>query len=629
MIDTALKRRSAAGVTCPMFGPGVTPDETKPEAWRQSVGFGYAGISATNEPPVAAGVITVEIVTAASVSLSATAATNGTPPYTYQWHCSLTPGFTPSPSTAMDGATTLSISDFGLTPDTVYYYTLVVLDYDGGEASASVEVETADADPLDTLYTTDSGPGQTTAQTAPGASIGGFAASTAWIGGVRGDLFGMASSADITTARPDYRCVYVYNPSEYVTVTGVRAYLTHPTAGSAGLFAGVDPRPVTYVDSSAAQAVEPGSGYTAPSGVTFSDPTNYASGIVLGDLPPGAGRAVWFRRIPVNSVDTADEAADVVITDNGGNTVVRRISWWTEPATVPTTPYRFPQYQPTPSPFQRVTVDFLTTGYSRITWELDPSMADEGPYDYRLQYSQVGSATADDWSDVGSATRDASYLIDPDRRLWGVSATTHYRVILTTAVGTYVSRGANVYGVLSREQWLLAQEVFRKERLMLRRLTGTRGYLLKARRYGTRCPNCVNATTGEIGNSSCSTCYGQGISGGYQMPIPYQVVDQGNEDFKERVAYNENLGTIGDAVVIKARAVAEIPVASRDAWILEGSDRRYYVHRVSVISAFHGVPIVYDVEFRYAPRSDVLYNFAYDRPPDQVPFWAAEERISV
>ena len=45
-IDTAAKRRSAAGVPFLPLGPGVTPDAAKPVAWRQQSAWGYSGVSA-------------------------------------------------------------------------------------------------------------------------------------------------------------------------------------------------------------------------------------------------------------------------------------------------------------------------------------------------------------------------------------------------------------------------------------------------------------------------------------------------------------------------------------------------------------------------------------------------------
>ena len=45
-IDTAAKRRSAATVAQVWMAPGVTPDATPDQAWRQSSGWGYEGILA-------------------------------------------------------------------------------------------------------------------------------------------------------------------------------------------------------------------------------------------------------------------------------------------------------------------------------------------------------------------------------------------------------------------------------------------------------------------------------------------------------------------------------------------------------------------------------------------------------
>lgn len=55
-IDTAEKRRSAAGVPSLPVGPGVTPDASQDEAWRQQAGWGYSGIP-TSAPIVVGAVV--------------------------------------------------------------------------------------------------------------------------------------------------------------------------------------------------------------------------------------------------------------------------------------------------------------------------------------------------------------------------------------------------------------------------------------------------------------------------------------------------------------------------------------------------------------------------------------------
>lgn len=75
-----------------------------------------------------AGVISLVSVGQNSAVLSATAASGGSAPYTYQWHRSTTSGFSPSGGTAIAGATSLSLSDSGLIPNTQYYYKIVATD---------------------------------------------------------------------------------------------------------------------------------------------------------------------------------------------------------------------------------------------------------------------------------------------------------------------------------------------------------------------------------------------------------------------------------------------------------------------------------------------------------------------
>lgn len=48
-MDTAEKRRSAAGVPFLPLGPGVTPNSGKDQEWRQQAGWGYSGIAAEAE----------------------------------------------------------------------------------------------------------------------------------------------------------------------------------------------------------------------------------------------------------------------------------------------------------------------------------------------------------------------------------------------------------------------------------------------------------------------------------------------------------------------------------------------------------------------------------------------------
>lgn len=53
-IDTAEKRRAASVISFYPLGPGVTPNASKDQEWRQEAGYGYPGILASGAPEPAA-----------------------------------------------------------------------------------------------------------------------------------------------------------------------------------------------------------------------------------------------------------------------------------------------------------------------------------------------------------------------------------------------------------------------------------------------------------------------------------------------------------------------------------------------------------------------------------------------
>jgi hypothetical protein len=455
--------------------------------------------------------------------------------------------------------------------------------------------------------------------------LGGYAATTAWAGGVLGDLFNRASSIDVRDARADYRAVYVVNTG--TTATAVRAYLTPRTAGAAATAIGPDPRPVTFVDSIAPQGVEISTAYAPPAGVAFSAPGAYSGGVDLGDLPPSAGRTVWVRRTPEGTAGAAFDECDVVVEDDSGNALVRTVYWETEPYADRSRPLDPPSFVPTPSPFRQVQVDFVTAGGARVTWVLDHTLTDAGPYVFQLQYSHGGADNSDDWVDVGPPALDPLYLLDDTQRIWSISPDLHYRVILTTGVRSYVSPSAHIFGTLRQRDWLTVQELVRKEELHLRGFAGTMGWLLKARRYGPRC-SCVDPDSGEVGNSSDPVCYGTGWVGGYHPPVPFYFANLDNVRSRARVAYSEGRGTVKDENTA-GRMIAHLPITARDAYALAGSDERYFVAEVNELVSFSSTPVVYQVALRMVPRSSVLYTFPIVRPAITPPDWKQTTTIVV
>lgn len=255
--------------------------------------------------------------------------------------------------------------------------------------------------------------------------------------------------------------------------------------------------------------------------------------------------------------------------------------------------------------FARVIVDHIVQGGTRVSWEINRNFTDPGTYTFQLQYGHTAIADPANWIDVGIEVDDTYYAFDMDKRIFGKTVDSHYRVKLTTINGTYYSNAAPADGLLSKRDWLHAREIVRKESLRHRVLTSPRGFLLKVRRYGPRCITCTDTYTEEVSKSQCTDCYGTGFDLGYFEPMSACFADIGLE--KNREHRTPEIG-MEKKDTIQARFIGDPQLYSYDVWVNEFSDERYYMHTIGPMAHVRGVSIIYDAELRLAPFTDIIYT---------------------
>jgi len=248
---------------------------------------------------------------------------------------------------------------------------------------------------------------------------------------------------------------------------------------------------------------------------------------------------------------------------------------------------------------------------------MDRHFRDSQPHTFQLQVGHSADNQAADWENVGLAADNVAELSDDETRVFGAALTAHYRLILNTPVGNYISEPANVYGELDERNWLLAQEMVRKERLRLHKACQD-GYVIKRMRFGDACTTCTDPLTGEITNSSCPECGGVGVLIGYHPPIAAQFFDVQLDNRDERRDNAQMRSTIRDTF-LTARVVGFPMLLKEDAWVDAKSDRRYFIHRVQHLAELRGVPIVAQVELRLAPFSEVIYGIEVGGEPSSRP----------
>ena len=117
------------------------------------------------------------------------------------------------------------------------------------------------------------------------ASLGGAKSSTV----VPAALFDDVTSAESAAGDTEYRCIYVHNANGTLTMQNAVLWITANTTANR-IAVGVGSSAVNGTEQTVADE------NTAPTGVTFSQPTTKGAAIALGNIPAGQHRAVWLRR---------------------------------------------------------------------------------------------------------------------------------------------------------------------------------------------------------------------------------------------------------------------------------------------------------------------------------------------
>lgn len=268
-------------------------------------------------------------------------------------------------------------------------------------------------------------------------------------------------------------------------------------------------------------------------------------------------------------------------------------------------------------PFRRVSVDHMVRGVTRVWWQLEPAFNDPGPHYFQLQVGNTGLQDASDWRNVGGPIIDNYVAYDDEWRNTGSVLLTHYRLLLTTARGAYVSQAVNVYGEMEEREWVLSREIVRKERLRHDKAS-VPGYLVKAMRYGTPCRTCREPLTQEVANFECPICNGTGFEVGFFPPLPMQCWDLTPQKIQENQDNNMK-GSTREQAIVQARTIGFPQVDKGDLWVNAKSDERWIVMGLQVAAAMRNVPVVYQVTLGLIPLSNGVYLVEVGGEPAERP----------
>lgn len=265
---------------------------------------------------------------------------------------------------------------------------------------------------------------------------------------------------------------------------------------------------------------------------------------------------------------------------------------------------------PTPNeywPFGRLFVDHLFHGVTRVWWRLVADFNDPPPYSFQLQAGYTGNNNALDWAVIGDPVVNAFFLDDVTRREEsGKRILTHYRIVLTTSRGVYISAAQGIHGNLAEKDWRTAREILRKERLRMS-LVSQEGFLIKRMRHGCLNPSNLDALTREIVDSSDASSWGTAYKIGYHPAVPFSV-DFDTGDIREKRGGADISQNDSQMRTVNGRIIGFPDVAKEDIWVHGTTDQRWSIDDIVVVAAFRGVPLVHAVKFNLIPYSDISYK---------------------
>lgn len=258
-------------------------------------------------------------------------------------------------------------------------------------------------------------------------------------------------------------------------------------------------------------------------------------------------------------------------------------------------------------PFRRLFVDHLFHGTSRVWWDMEAGFNDPQPWTFQLQAGYTGNSNALDWTDIGDPAVNA-YFLDDDSgmRETGKRLLTHYRIVLVTPRGNYASNPQGLWGTLSAKDWNFAKELIRKERLQIGEV-GVPGYFIRRMRYGKLNPASTDFLTHEVTDSAYPGTWGTAFKVGYHPPVNVEIIF--NEEHVNEFRGGDNISRHNSRPTeFPARVIAFPDVAKEDVWVDARTDQRWTVHGIKVAASWRGVPLVYSVNLRLVPYTDIIYK---------------------
>lgn len=144
-------------------------------------------------------------------------------------------------------------------------------------------------------------------------NLGGMITSTEIDDFTTHNLFDLVDGAGSAFGETNYRCIYVKNTNSSTELLDASVHLvTGTTVSTTDMYIGLG----TSIIGGVEQAITVET--ATPVGVTFTNLVGEVNKLVIGNIPKGSHKAIWFKRI-VSPNTTAYKGDEVTIRVQGGS----------------------------------------------------------------------------------------------------------------------------------------------------------------------------------------------------------------------------------------------------------------------------------------------------------------------
>jgi len=241
------------------------------------------------------------------------------------------------------------------------------------------------------------------------------------------------------------------------------------------------------------------------------------------------------------------------------------------------------------------------TGFT-FTWAITQSLTDPLPWKF---YIDEGPSSVGPWDTISPALTNLYSWFDGKKRVVNKDPVLYFRIRLQTPKNEYISFIKTPYADVTRREYLIVQDIMRRELLQQKDMAAVPGKLWIRATFGPKCPYCKDPVTGEVTSSNCKYCLGVGrlppFNGPYDMWVTFSPT-QRNLELKP-----DGTG-LAQPYTWYLRIIGTVLAKDNDIVIDTRSDKRYIVDGVNNELEIRRVPVIQMAHARELPVSDPLYR---------------------